>query len=64
MWQVYLIKFSSSGEIEWDKTYAPEGGADWAGEAIDLSADGGAVIAVDNSQFGILKISSIIEFFS
>jgi hypothetical protein len=61
VWQVYLIKFSASGEIEWDKTYAPEGGADWAGEAIDLSADGGALIAVDNSQFGILKISSIYK---
>ena len=59
VWQVYLIKFSSSGEIQWDKTYAPESGDDWAGEAIDITSDGGAVIAVDNSQFGILKIAPI-----
>ena len=59
VWQVYLIKFSSSGEIQWDKTYAPVSGNDWAGEAIDITSDGGAVIAVDNSQFGILKIAPI-----
>ena len=59
VWQVYLIKFSSSGEIQWDKTYAPVSGDDWAGEAIDITSDGGAVIAVDNSQFGILKIAPI-----
>ena len=59
VWQVYLIKFSSSGEIQWDKTYAPLSGDDWAGEAIEITSDGGAVIAVDNSQFGILKIAPL-----
>ena len=55
-WHVYLIKFSADGEIQWDKTYYPEGG-DWAGEAIDLTSDGGAIVAVDNSVFGFLKIA-------
>ena len=55
-WHVYLIKFSADGEIQWDKTYYPEGG-DWAGEAIDLTSDGGAIVAVDNSVFGYLKIA-------
>ena len=55
-WHVYLIKFSADGDIQWDKTYYPDGG-DWAGEAIDLTSDGGAIVAVDNSVFGYLKIA-------
>ena len=55
-WHVYLIKFNSEGDIEWDKTYYDSVGADRAGEAIDLTSDGGAIIAVDNSLFGFLKI--------
>ena len=56
-WHVYVIKFNSEGNIEWDKTYYDLQGSDWAGEAIDLTADGGAIIAVDNSFFGFLKIA-------
>ena len=56
-WHVYLIKFSKNGDIEWDRTYYRTDGGDWAGEAIDLTPDGGAIIAVDNSVFGFLKIS-------
>ena len=56
-WHVYLIKFSSEGEIQWEKTYYKSDGGDWAGEAIDLTSDGGAIIAVDNSIFGFLKIA-------
>ena len=59
-WHVYLIKFNSEGDIEWDKTYYDSVGADWAGEAIDLTSDGGAIIAVDNSLFGFLKIAPFL----
>ena len=55
-WHVYLIKFDSNGSIEWEKTYGGGEGLDWAGEDIDLTADGGAIVAVDNGQFGFLKI--------
>jgi len=54
-WRVYLIKFLTNGIVEWEKTYIGEQG-DWAGEDIDLTTDGGAIIAVDNGQFGFLKI--------
>ena len=59
-WHVYLIKFNSEGDIEWDKTYYDAAGADWAGEAVDLTSDGGAIIAVDNSLFGFLKIAPFL----
>ena len=58
-WRVYLIKFNSTGEIDWEVTFAGEGGDDWAGEDICLTSDGGAVVAVDNSQFGFLKVSPV-----
>jgi len=54
-WRVYLIKFNNNGSINWEKTYIGNEG-NWAGEDIDLTADGGAIIAVDNGQFGFLKI--------
>ena len=28
---------------------------DWAGEAIDLTSDGAAIIALDNGRFGFVK---------
>lgn len=56
-WEVYAIKYTANGQVEWQQTYALEGGNDWAGEAIDLTADGGAIIGVDNGQFGFLKLS-------
>ncbi|MFL2571794.1 MAG: hypothetical protein ACJ0QL_07960 [Parvicellaceae bacterium] len=55
-WRVYLIKFLSNGTVEWEKTYIGEQG-DWAGEDIDLTQDGGAIVSVDNGQFGFLKIN-------
>jgi len=42
--------------LEWQKTYGSEIGIDWAGEAIDLTSDGGAIVALDNGQFGFVKI--------
>ena len=29
----------------------------WAAEDIDLTSDGGAIIAVDDGQFGFLKLA-------
>jgi hypothetical protein len=55
-WQVYLIKLDNSGNVEWQQTYG-QVKTDWAGEDIDLTSDGGAVIAVDNGEFGFLKIA-------
>lgn len=45
------------GEVEWENIYYDNQGVDLAGEAIALSNDGGAVIAVDNGSYGFLKIS-------
>ena len=55
-WHIYLLKFDASGNIEWQKTYGGEKGVDWAGEAIDLTSDGGAIVALDNGKFGFVKI--------
>ena len=55
-WHIYLVKFDMNGSLEWQKTYGSENGIDWAGEAIDLTSDGGAIVALDNGQFGFVKI--------
>jgi hypothetical protein len=55
-WHVYLLKYSSSGTLEWQKTFSGGSEIDWAGEDIDLTSDGGAIVAVDNGQLGFLKI--------
>ena len=55
-WHNYLVKFDASGNIDWQKTYGGEKGVDWAGEAIDLTSDGGAIVALDNGKFGFVKI--------
>ena len=60
-WEAYIVKFSDSGTVEWEETYSSNSGVDWAAEDIDLTSDGGAIIAVDNSQFGFLKIASFTE---
>ena len=52
------MKFDRFGNIEWQRTYGNEEGGDWAGEDIDITLDGGAIIAVDNGEFGFLKIQS------
>jgi len=57
-WHVFLVKFDSFGNIEWQRTYGNEEGGDWAGEDIDITLDEGAIIAVDNGEFGFLKIQS------
>ncbi len=57
-WHVYLIKYDGSGTVEWQKTYNDSNKGDWAGEAISLTTDGGAMVAVDDGSFGFLKIES------
>lgn len=54
-WEVYVIKYGPAGALEWEATYEAEEG-DWAGEDLALTQDGGVIIAVDNSQFGFLKL--------
>ncbi len=56
IWHVYIIKFNNTGSVDWEKTYGGDSKVNWAGEDIDLTPDGGAIVAVDNSSFGFLKI--------
>ena len=63
IWNAYLIKFNNDGDVNWQKTFSSldisEENYDWAGEAIDLTSDGGAIIAIDNGQFGFLRVNNI-----
>ena len=63
IWRAYLIKFDEGGQVEWERTFSPleisEDNYDWAGEDIDLTDDGGAIVAVDNGQFGFLRIENV-----
>ena len=45
------------GGLEWEATYEVEEG-DWAEKDLALTRDGGVIIAVDNTQFGFLKLPS------
>ena len=54
-WHIYLVKFDASGNTEWQKTYGGGKDVDWAGEAIDLTSDGGVIVALDNGKFGFMK---------
>ena len=58
-WHVYLVRYNSNGDLIWEKTLGGGIGVDWAGEAIDLTNDGGSIIAVDDGSFGFLKTSNI-----
>ena len=63
IWNAYLIKYDQNGLISWESTYSPddigEEDYDWAGEDIALTSDGGAIVAIDNSQFGFLKLNNV-----
>ena len=59
-WEAYIVKYDANGNMEWQATYnSNDFGQDdsWAAEDIDLTSDGGAIIAVDNGQFGFLKLA-------
>ena len=62
-WNAYLIKFDNIGNIDFETTFSSldlyNYAYDWAGEDIDLTDDGGAMIAIDSGQFGFLKISNV-----
>ena len=60
VWHVYLLKYDAAGTVVWQQTFG-ETEVDWAGEDIDLTSDGGAIVAVDNGQFGFLKVNDIYE---
>ena len=60
-WEAYIVKFGLNGVLEWEATYSGGPGEDWAAEDIDLTSDGGAIVAVDNSQFGFLKLESFLD---
>ena len=55
-WHMYLIKLDPKGSLEWQKTYGGGKNIDWAGEAIDITSDGGIIVALDNGKFGFVKI--------
>ena len=59
-WEAYLIKFDTDGKVEWEETFADPGRGDWAAEDIVLTSDGGAMVAIDNGQFGFLKIAPFL----
>lgn len=56
-WCVYLIKYSSSGSMQWQQVVTGSG-EDWAGEDVTLTCDGGCVVANDNGQFAFTKFAS------
>lgn len=56
-WHCYLIKYDANGNLDWQNTYSSNGEGDWAGEDIALTSDGGAIVGIDNGQFGFLKIA-------
>jgi hypothetical protein len=60
-WEAYIVKFDANGGLEWQETYSDGPGQDWAAEDIDLTSDGGAIVAVDNSQFGFLKLAPFLD---
>ncbi|MHC4265830.1 MAG: hypothetical protein ACYSUK_07850 [Planctomycetota bacterium] len=54
-WIVYLVKYSSTGNLEWEGLYG--GSGDWAGEDVCITSDGGALVANDCGAFGFTKIA-------
>ncbi len=60
-WEAYVVKYDAGGGLDWEETYGSSNGQDWAAEDIDLTRDGGAIIAVDDSRFGFLKIGAVLD---
>jgi len=55
-WRVYVLMFDGNGTLEWEATYGPAEGGDWAGEDICVTDEGDLVVAVDSGEFGFLKL--------
>ena len=60
-WEAYVVKFGPDGVIDWEATYRNQDGGDWAAEDIDLTSDGGAIVAIDDSTFGFLKLEPFLD---
>ena len=60
-WEAYLVKFDAIGGIDREATYRNQKGGDWAAEDIDLTSDGGAIVAIDDSTFGFLKLEPFLD---
>jgi hypothetical protein len=58
-WKVYLIKTDAKGSLEWEGIYGSRE-ADWAGEDLCITKDGGALVANDCGAFGFMKISPFL----
>ena len=60
-WEAYIVKIDASGKMQWQATYSSGDfgllPGDWAAEDIALTSDGGAIVAIDNGQFGFLKLA-------
>ena len=53
-----LFRSDASGDLIWEATYGDEE-ADWAGEDICFGNDGSLILAIDNGQFGFVKLSAV-----
>lgn len=59
-WEAYIVKYGANGKMQWEETFSSgdfDQDGDWAAEDIDLTSDGGAIIAIDNGKFGFLKLA-------
>ena len=59
-WEAYIVKIDASGKMQWQASYSSGDFGlvgDWAAEDIALTSDGGAIVAIDNGQFGFLKLA-------
>ena len=65
-WKAYLVKFSNDGSIDWESTFGSldvfNFAYDWAGEDIDLTDDGGAIIAIDSGLCRMLFWRLILRY--
>ena len=59
-WKIYLIKTDGQGNLEWEGIYGDKE-ADWAGEDVCITRDGGALIANDCGAFGFTKVAPFIK---
>ena len=51
------MKLDADCAVGREATYRNLDDGDWAAEDIDLTTDGGAIVAVDDSTFGFLKFA-------
>ena len=59
--RILVVKTGPNGGLDWEATYSGGPGGDCAAEDIDLTRDGGAIVAVDNGRFGFLKLATFLQ---